>query len=286
MDIAQSLNALILGIVEGLTEFLPISSTGHLILFSQWFSFGDPDFSNTFNIVIQSGAILAVMLHFRRRLFPLFRGQSPEERGEIRFLWLKALVAFLPAVAVGLLASDFIDAQLMTPAVVAAALAAWGLVMIVIETLNARARASGKGPRIATVRDISIALALGIGCIQCLGMVPGTSRSAATIIGAMLLGCSRVAAAEFSFFLAIPTILGAGGYSLLKQLRAGLVLGPQEVLALALGSLVSFLVAWAVIAFLMRFIQKHDFRPFGWYRIALGLLIIALLAAGVPLTAS
>lgn len=283
MDFQQIISAAVLGIVEGVTEFLPISSTGHLILFNMWFRFPSESFTKLFDIFIQSGAILAVIIYFRKRIFPVYKAQTPAERQDIRSLWLKAIIGFLPAIVVALVAYDFIEAKLMTPLVVAGALAFWGLVIIVIETRNSNALAAGIAPRFATVRDLSIPIVLAIGSIQCLGMIPGTSRSAATIIGALLLGASRVAAAEFSFFLAIPTLGGAGVYSLYKQVRDGLSLGPQELAILATGTLVSFLVAWAVVAFLMKFIQKHDFRGFGWYRIALGLTLIALVVAGIPL---
>jgi undecaprenyl-diphosphatase len=289
MDLTQILNAVVLGIVEGITEFLPISSTGHLIIFNQWFNFGSGEaalrFAKLFDIVIQSGAILAVIIYFRKRIFPVYRFQGPEARRDIGGLWLKAVIGMLPAVAIGVVAKDFISATLMQPLVVAVALAFWGAFIIVIETRNARALKAGKAFRFDSVKDLTIPVVVAIGFIQCLGMIPGTSRSAATIIGAMILGASRLAAAEFSFFLAIPTLVGASGYLLLKELKDGLQLGGQEVLVLATGTLVSFLVAWAVVAFLMKFIQKHDFRGFGWYRIALGLVLAGLILAGVRLGA-
>jgi undecaprenyl-diphosphatase len=286
MDFSQIINAVVLGIVEGITEFLPISSTGHLILFNMWFRFPSESFTKLFDIFIQSGAILAVIIYFRKRLLPVYKLQTPEERKDIRGLWVKAAIGFLPAIAIALLAKDIIDQYLMNPLVVAIALAFWGAVIILIETRNRTAVKAGKAFRFNSVKDLSIPIVVAIGFIQCLGMVPGTSRSAATIIGAMVLGASRVAAAEFSFFLAIPTLVGAGGYLLLKELKDGLTLGIQELVTLATGTAVSFLVAWAVVAFLMKFIQKHDFRGFGWYRIALGLGLIALLTAGVQLAAT
>ena len=254
-----------------------------LILFNQWFRFPSATFTKVFDIFIQSGAVLAVVIYFRKRIFPVYKTQTSQERQDIRSLWLKALVGFLPIIVLALTAYDFIEATLMIPIVVAIALAFWGLVIILVETRNNRALAAGKSPRYATVRDLTIPVVLAIGCLQCLGSIPGTSRSAATIIGALLLGASRVAAAEFSFFLSIPTLGGAGLYSLYKQLKGGMDFGAQELVTLATGTLVSFLVAWAVIAFLMKFIQKHDFRGFGWYRIALGLLLIGLIVAGIPL---
>lgn len=279
MDLSQIINAVVLGIVEGITEFLPISSTGHLILFNHWFHFSD-SFTKLFDIVIQSGAIFAVIIFFRKRIFPVYKLQTVDERKDIRSLWLKAVIGMIPAVIIGMLAKDFIETRLMHPIVVAVALAFWGLAIIIIESRNAVA--AGKTARFNSVKDLSIPIVLGIGLIQCLGMIPGTSRSAATIIGAMLLGTSRVVAAEFSFFLAIPTLLGASAYLLYKELKSGLHLATQDWLTLATGTLVSFLVAWAVVAFLMNFIRKHDFRGFGWYRIVLGVVIIALLAMGIP----
>ncbi len=281
MDFLQIVTATVLGIVEGITEFLPISSTGHLILFNQWFKFANEGFTKLFDIFIQSGAILAVIIYFRKRIFPVYKIQSATDRQDIGKLWIKAVIGFLPAVLIGVLAKDFIQAQLMRPLVVAISLAVWGVFIIIIETRNNAAIKAGKSARFSSVKDLTIPVVLAIGFIQCLGMIPGTSRSAATIIGAMLLGTSRVAAAEFSFFLAIPTIIGASGYSFLKELKSGIHLGSQELLILATGTLVTFVVAWAVVAFFMNFIRKHDFRGFGWYRIALGIVVVAALATGL-----
>ncbi len=276
MNPIDFLSATVLGIVEGLTEFLPISSTGHLILFNQWFKFESVAFTNMFNIVIQSGAILAVILSFRKRLFPVYKSQDLVQKQAVYQLWLKAFIAFVPTAVIAFLGSDFIDTYLFKPGVVIAALAFWGIVIIVIERFIKGGRLN---QRYDTVADLTIPVVLAIGFIQCLGMIPGTSRSAATIIGALLLGASRVAAVEFSFFLGIPTLLAAGAYSLYKQLRAGLVLGLNDILVLITGLVVSFVVAWAVIAFLMRFIQKRDFEVFGWYRI--GLAVVVLIVFGL-----
>ena len=284
MDLSQIINAIVLGIVEGITEFLPISSTGHLIIFNQWFRFSDPAFTKLFDIVIQAGAIFSVIIFFRKKLFPVYRDQTPEIRGDIRSLWLKAVIAFLPAALIGILAKHFIDEKLMQPLVVAIALAFWGAFIVFIETRNNQALKAGRPFKFDTVKSLTIPIVIAIGYIQCLGMNPGTSRSAATIIGAMLLGASRIASAEFSFFLAIPTILGASVYSLFDYgKKVGFHLGKGDLISLAIGTLVAFLVAWAVVAFLMNFIRKHDFRGFGWYRIALGLGIIVLIALGVQL---
>ncbi len=282
MNITDIVNAIILGAIEGLTEFLPVSSTGHLILFNRWFHFSNPAFTKMFDIFIQSGAIIAVMVYFRRRILPIYASQTQVDRKNIRSLWLRAFVGFLPAVAVGLVADDFIEAHLMTPVVVSLSLIAWGFFIIIMERRNAAGFKAGKKARYESVLEFPIGLVVAIGLIQCLGMIPGTSRSAATIVGAMLLGATRVAAAEFSFFLAIPTLLGAGGYSFLKQIRSGLELGAADILVLAAGTTVAFVTAWSVIALFMNFIKNRDFRVFGWYRILLGIAVIAfLLVTGV-----
>lgn len=274
MDFTSIVNAVVLGIVEGLTEFLPISSTGHLVIFNEWFRFESPGFTNTFNFVIQSGAILAVVLFFRKRLFPFYRTQTSEQRSDIGKTWLRTLIGFLPAVIAGLALSDFMDQHLLKPVVVAAALIVWGVVIILVERRNNTRTLKGIGAKYDSVASMSISIVLCIGLIQCLAIVPGTSRSAATIIGAMLLGASRVAAAEFSFFLAIPTLIGAGVYSLYKELKSGISLSSSEILTLVVGTAVAFAVAYAVVAFFMRFIQRRDFQPFGWYRIVVGIAVI------------
>ena len=262
----------ILGVVEGVTEFLPISSTGHLILVNQWIGFKEP-FGKMFDVVIQLGAILAVVVFFWKRLWPFGNDKSAETKNKMWNLWGKVILAILPALVLGFLFKDFIETKLFNPFVVACALAAWGLVIILVEKFR-----KDDGAKIASVDRIGYGYALAIGLIQCLAMVPGTSRSAATIIGAMLLGCSRVAAAEFSFFLAIPTMVAASGYSLLKN---GMSMTAHEILTLALGFAVAFAVALVVIKVFMKFISNHKFTGFGVYRIVLGLGVIAyfLLAA-------
>jgi len=256
----------ILGVVEGVTEFLPISSTGHLILVNQWIGFKEP-FGKMFDIVIQLGAILAVVVVFWKRLWPFGNDKSAETKSKMWNLWLKILIAIVPALVLGFLFKDFIEAKLFTPMVVACALAVWGLVIIIIEKLH-----KAGSDKIASVDKIGYGYAFFIGLIQCLAMVPGTSRSAATIMGAMLLGCSRIAAAEFSFFLAIPTMVAASGYSLLKS---GTSMNAHDILVLALGFAVAFAVALAVIKFFMKFISNHKFTGFGIYRIVLGAAITA-----------
>lgn len=257
--------AIILGIVEGITEFLPVSSTGHLILANEFFTFADPIFAAMFDIVIQSGAILSVILYFRRRLLPV---GIPAHRDRVLSLWKATIVGVIPALVLGAAFADTIEEHLFNPFVVAGSLLIGGVVILIVERRTPE-------NRIATAEDIPLKLALLIGLIQCIAMVPGVSRSAATIIGAMLLGTSRLAAAEFSFFLAIPTIGAATAYSLLKH--SALVSGDQAV-ALAVGFVVSFITAYAVIALFMRWISTRTFAPFGWYRIALAIAVVAYFA--------
>lgn len=262
------LKVIALGIVEGFTEFLPVSSTGHLILFERWLTLeGSPGFAETFMIVIQFPAILAVVLYFWSRLFPF----HPKADTRATFLlWFKIAAAFLPAAVLGVLFDDVIEARFFNPASVATALIIGGLVLLVLERLD-------RTPRFAHAADIGFGIALGIGVFQCLAMMPGTSRSAATIIGAMVLGASRPAAAEFSFFLAVPTMLGA---TVFKTLKTGLDLTAGEWALIAVGGLTAFITAYIVVAAFMKYIQRHDFKPFGYYRIVLGLVILLLLWQG------
>lgn len=263
----DALRAVILGIVEGITEFLPISSTGHMILVEPLLGIPekDPFWSGTFDIFIQIGAILAVLLYFWRRLWRLVLADSQRIWGD--HILTKIFVAFLPAAIVGLLAADFIEAKLKNATVVAGALIVGGLIIIAIERSKRRQRFDNAG-------RIPMQCALLIGVAQCFSMIPGTSRSAATIMGALLLGLTPAAAAEFSFFLAIPTMLAAGGYSLLKHLKD---IRPDQFAILGLGFSIAFVVALAVVAGFMRFIQTHRFTSFAVYRIALGLLVLILL---------
>ena len=261
----ETINAVILGIIEGLTEFLPISSTGHLILLEDVFTLtGSIGFRQTFMITIQLPAILAVVLYFWKRLWPF---QQEREFSEIYTLWFKIGVAFLPAVVLGVLFSGLIETWLFGSLSVAIALIAGGIVILAIE----RARLK---PKHGTVNDINLKTAFCIGLFQCLAMIPGTSRSAATIIGAMLLGANRQAAAEFSFFLAIPTMFGATTYKIVKT---GLHLENREWFLILLGGLVSFITAYIVVAVFMNYIRRHSFTPFGYYRIVLGILILVLI---------
>ena len=261
------LKAIVLAIVEGVTEFLPISSTGHLIILDEYLVLSpDARFADAFMVVIQLPAILAVVVYFWNELWPF--GADLEARNAKLVLWTKIATAFIPAAVLGALLGELIQQWLFNAVVVAAALATGGIVLIALEH-------GERDGTIASVHAITFRAAFCIGVVQCFAMIPGTSRSAATIIGAMLFGATRVAAAEFSFFLAIPTMMGATGYTLMKR---GLSFDGEQWLVLGLGSLVSFAVAYAVIADFMSFIRRRNFKPFGYYRIALGLAVLAYFA--------
>jgi len=255
--------SVLLGIVEGFTEFLPISSTGHLILVNNFLHFTG-EFANMFDIFIQLGAILSVVVYFRKKLIPFGKNKSADEKNKVWILWKKTLVAVIPAILIGATFGKHIQKLLFNPFVVAMALLIGGIVLLLIERKK-------RPISIDSLSVLSYQTAFTIGLIQCLAMIPGTSRSAATIIGAMLLGSSRLVAAEFSFYLAIPTMAAASGYSLWKT---GMMLSNREILLLTIGFTVSFLVAWAVIAGFMDYISKKDFKVFGYYRIVLGLAVL------------
>jgi undecaprenyl-diphosphatase len=258
------LRIIILAVVEGVTEFLPISSTGHLVLVEEYVQLAqNAEFCRAFTVIIQLPAILAVVVYFWRTLCPW--GKPLEERQATIALWTKIAVAFLPAAVLGLLLDDFISAHLQKPVPVACALLVGGVILIFMERRK-------KDPTVPHAGNLGYARALGIGFFQCLAMFPGTSRSGATIIGGMALGASRAAAAEFSFFLAIPTMAGACAVRLFKN---GAAFSAEQWGLLAVGSLVSFAVAYGVIAFLMNYIRKHDFQAFGYYRIVLGVVVLA-----------
>ncbi|MBB6214395.1 undecaprenyl-diphosphatase [Anaerosolibacter carboniphilus] len=265
MEWIEILKAIILGIVQGITEWLPVSSTGHLILVEEVFKFRlSPAFVSTFLVVIQFGSILAVIVLFFKKLNPFDPHKRGQERRETISIWFKIIVATVPAGVVGTLFEDAIEELLYNPVTVALTLIIYGVLFIVIENLNKRSR-------INTFQQLSYGTAIGIGLFQILALVPGTSRSGATIIGAVLLGTSRYIAAEFSFFLAIPIMLGA---STLKLIKAGLGFNSLEWIALGTGSLVAFIVSIFAIKFLMDYIKKHDFKVFGYYRIVLGIIVL------------
>lgn len=274
MGIFDFFIAFIQGIVEGITEWLPISSTGHLILienmFGGIFTFKNPDFVEMFRVVIQLGAIAAVVLLFWKKIFPFNMkaktNHKPVVKMDIMMMWVKILVASVPAGVIGVLFDDAIDRVFYKPYVVAAALIVYGVLFILVENWN-----KGKKPAVNSIAEITYRTALIIGVFQLLAaVVPGTSRSGATIVGALLIGVSRAVAAEFTFYLAIPAMLGA---SLLKILKFGALTG-MEFAVLFFGMFVSFVVSLFVIKFLMSYIRKHDFKVFGYYRIVLGIVVI------------
>jgi undecaprenyl-diphosphatase len=263
------LKALLISVVEGITEFIPISSTGHMILVDEFVELSkNESFTTAFEVIIQLGAILSVVVFFWKDLWP-FAG-TPEKRSSVWNTWMKVIVAVIPAAVLGFLFDDAIEAHLFNAKVVSIALIVYGILLILLERFNK----GKKDFRIQSISQIPYALAFLIGLFQCLAMVPGTSRSAATIIGAMLLGLSRGAAAEFSFFLAIPTMTGA---TLITILKNGTSFSSWEWTVIAVGFVVAFVVAYAVIRLFMEFIRKRDFSLFGYYRIVLGIIVLLLL---------
>ena len=295
-NIFEIIKTVILGIVEGITEWLPISSTGHMILVDEWMKLDvRAEFMDIFLVVIQLGAILAVVLLFWKKIWPFhlksatvepfFSSQKSKLSCAKRLcnnyvyvdkilLWVKILIASLPAAVIGLVFDEQIDEMLtgnMRAFVVAAALIVYGVLFIIIESLK-------KNEHILDVNDISYKTALYIGLIQCLSLVPGTSRSGSTILGACLLGTSRTAAAEFSFFLGIPAMFGASAIKLLKFFVDGFTFTSAELVIMGIGCLVSFVVSVLAIKFLVSYIKKHDFKAFGWYRIVLGVFVILYFA--------
>lgn len=259
------LKTIILGIVEGITEWLPVSSTGHLILVDEFIKLNmTPEFMSVFNVVIQLGAIFAVLIIYFNKLNPLSKTKSITEKKDTIQLWLKVALAVIPSGILGILFDDYIEAKFFNPITVSIALILYGIIMILTENRKSN-------PKIETTNDLTYKTALLIGAFQCLALIPGTSRSASTIIGAVFLGTSRFVATEFSFFLAIPTMLGA---SALKMLKFGLSFNTVEWLILALGTVISFIVSIVVIKMLMDYIKKHNFKIFGYYRIILGFVIL------------
>ena len=268
MDPILLVKAALMGIVEGLTEFLPVSSTGHLILAGSLLGFTDEK-SKVFEIAIQSGAILAVIIVYRERLAATLAGLGSDTRAR-RFA-LNIAIAFVPAVVLGLLFGKAIKAHLFTPTVVATTFIVGAFVILWAERRQ-------RPPRIDSVDEMRPIDALGVGLCQCFALVPGTSRSGATIIGGMLLGLSRKASTEFSFFLSIPTLLGAGAYSLWKE-RA--LLSAADLPLFLVGLVFSFLSAWLCVRWLLRYVSTHTFVPFAWYRIAFGLVVLATAWSGI-----
>ena len=268
--ILEILKAIIYGIVEGITEWLPISSTGHLILLERLLPLNASDaFMEMFDVVIQLGAILAVIVLFFHKLNPFSPKKNDLQKKQTWVLWFKVVVAVIPSVILGLLLDDWMDAHLYNYVVVAIMLIVYGVAFILVERRNQQRR-----PKIRSTDQITYQTAFGIGLFQVLAMVPGTSRSGATILGAILLGLSRPVGAEFSFFLAIPTMLGASLLKALKFIKGGTGIGGTEVVCLIVASLVAFVVSLLAIRSLMDYVKKHSFSMFGIYRIALGAAVL------------
>ena len=266
----EILKAILFGIVEGVTEWLPISSTGHLILLNEFVRLNvSEEFSQMFDVVIQLGAILAVIVLFFRKLNPFDGRKKPAEKKQTWRLWFTVLLSIIPSGLVGVLFDDWMEAHLHTGTVVAAALIVYGVAFLLVERYNAR-----REPQITGVYDIDLKTALLIGAFQCLSLIPGTSRSGSTILGAILLGVSRSAGAEFSFFMAIPTMVGASAIKALKFLLSGVAITGTEIGVLIVGCVVSFLVSLLVIRGLMEYVRRHSFAAFGVYRIVLGILVL------------
>lgn len=266
----EILKAILFGIVEGITEWLPISSTGHMILLDEFIHLGvSEEFYKLFEVVIQLGAILAVVIMYFKTIFPWGFGKTKKDTKDTLNLWGKILVACIPAAIIGILLDDWLDEHLYNSVVVALALIIYGIAFIIMESKNIGSRNTKK------LNDISYKQALGVGAFQLLSLIPGTSRSGSTILGGLALGLERSVAAEFTFFLAIPVMVGASLLKLLKYiLNVGFVFKASELLLLGVGCLVAFIVSILIIKFLMNYIRKHDFKVFGWYRIALGIIVL------------
>ena len=279
MKFLEVLKVLLLGIVEGITEWLPISSTGHMLLFDELFTLNaSPAFKEMFFVVIQLGAILAVVVLFWHKLFPFHKQQIDGQKPQIvtdktvLSLWGKVLLACVPAGVVGILFDDFLEAHLHTPLVIALMLIIYGVAFIVVENAN-----KTKTFPVQSTAEITYKQALIIGAFQMLSLIPGTSRSGATILGALLIGIARPAGAEFTFYLAIPVMAGASAIKLLKFFMESGFFTLPELGYLLIGAATAFAVSLFAIKFLMNFVKKHNFKVFGWYRIGLGALVICAL---------
>lgn len=272
--VTEILKAIFFGIVEGITEWLPISSTGHMILLNEFVKLQVSDeFYKLFEVVIQLGAILAVILLFFHKLNPFSPSKSAPQRRNTWRLWFKVVLAVIPSAVIGLPLDDWMDAHFYNYVVVAITLIVYGIAFLFVERENSNRRAYAN-----SVYDIDLKTALLIGCFQCLSLIPGTSRSGSTILGAIILGVGRAAGAEFSFFLAIPTMLGASVLKLVKFLLSGVSATGAEWAILAVGCVVSFVVSLLVIKGLMEYVRKHSFAVFGVYRIILGVLVLGYFA--------
>ena len=273
MEFLEIIKAIILGIVEGVTEWLPVSSTGHMILVDEFLKLNvSKEFMEMFLVVIQLGAILAVILLYWKKIFPFKFDNGVKVEKDTIIMWVKILIACVPAAIVGLLWDDYLNALFYNPTTVAIMLILFGILFIVIENYN-----KDKNPKINSLTEITYTVAVMIGLFQLIAAVfPGTSRSGATIIGALLIGVSRTVAAEYTFFLAIPVMLGASALKLVKfGLKTGFVMTGSELTILLVGMIVAFIVSILAIKFLMSYIKNNDFKVFGWYRIVLGILVLA-----------
>ena len=270
MQFVEYIKALILGIIEGITEWLPISSTGHMILFDEFVKLEvSEEFKEMFFVVIQLGAILAVPILFWNKLWPFTKKKDKQEKHRVFSLWLKVIVGAIPAAVFGLVLDDLLDTYLYNYVVVSIALVVYGVAFILVERLKKKS-----GFRVESVYDLTYTDALKIGAFQVLSLIPGTSRSGSTILGGMLTGVSRTASSEFSFFMAIPIMLGASGLKVLKFILEGFTATGDEIALLLVGIVVSFLVSLLAIKLLMDFVKRHDFTPFGIYRLVLGVIVI------------
>jgi len=271
MNIVEILKVILLGVVEGVTEWLPISSTGHMLLVDEFISLDMSEaFKEMFFVVIQFGAILAALIIFWKKINPIqIRGSLGLNKKAI-LIWLRVAVACIPTGILGFLLDDYLEEHFGTASTIAIMLIVYGIAFILVEDWNKK-----RSPSVDTVADIHYGMAFLLGIFQSLAMIPGTSRSGATILGALLLGISREAAVEFSFFLVIPTMLGA---SLYKLAKFGFAFSNAEVIALAVGMAVAFIVSLVIIRLLIKYVKNHDFKVFGWYRILLGSIILALFA--------
>lgn len=281
------LKTIFLGIVEGITEWLPVSSTGHLILADEFIQLGVTDaFKEMFDVVIQLGAILAVVVMFWHKLWPFQNDRSAQGmarwcREDVWQMWFHVLVAVLPSVVIGLPLDDWLTQHFHKPPVIALMLILYGVLFIWMENTIGKQR-----PRVRRIDQINYRIALFIGAFQVLSLIPGTSRSGATILGAMIIGCSRTIAAEFTFFLAVPTMFGASLLKIVKfLLESETGFSGQEIVILLVGMVTAFVVSLACIRFLMNFVKKHDYKVFGWYRIVLGVLVLGYFFGLKPLLA-
>lgn len=266
----EILKVIIFGIVEGITEWLPISSTGHMILLEEFISLNvRPEFWNIFLVVIQLGAIIAVIIIYFNRLNPFAPGKTSAEKKETWLTWFKVVIGCLPAIVLGLFLNDWMEATLMNWFVVSLALIVYGVAFIWVEKRN-----ESRQPVVTSMSEMTYQQAFKIGMFQALSLVPGTSRSGSTILGATIMGTSRPVAADFSFFMSIPIMIGASGLKLASAFMKGFRFTGYELTLLIIGMIVAFFVSIITIKFLLRYIQRNDFKAFGWYRIGLGIIVI------------